>query len=48
MEETSTIVGKLLGTGKLRVIELAAYNPSKDRRAASARKIIEILSTVLA
>jgi len=47
-EETSTIVGKLLGTGKLRVIELAAYNPSKDRRAASARKIIEILSAVLA
>jgi arginase len=48
MEETSIIVGKLLGTGKLGAIELAAYDPSKDRGAASAKKIIELLSTVLA
>ncbi len=42
-EETSMIVRKLLGTGKLRVLEVTSYNPSKDRRAAAAKKIIELL-----
>ena len=46
MEETSVIIRKLLGTGKMRVLELAAYNPSKDRGAASAKKIIELLRTI--
>lgn len=46
MEETSMIVRKLLGTGKMRVLELAAYNPTKDRGGSSARKIVELLKTV--
>jgi len=46
LEETSMIVRKLLGTGKMRVLELAAYNPSKDRGASSAKRIIELLKTV--
>jgi hypothetical protein len=37
------VIRKLNGTGKMRVLELAAYNPSKDRRAASAKRIIELL-----
>jgi arginase family enzyme len=48
MEETSMIIGKLIGTGKLRVIELASFNPSRPGRAASATRIIELLNTVLA
>jgi len=48
VEETSIIVRKLFGTGKLRVIELVAYDPSKDRRAASAKRIIELLNAVFA
>ena len=46
-EETSVVISKLLGTGKVRALELAAYNPSKDRGASSAKKIIELLKTVL-
>jgi len=48
MEESSATIGKLIGTGKLRVIELAAYDPSKDKRAASAKKIVELLNALLA
>jgi arginase len=48
IEETSVIVGRLIGTGKLRAIEVAAYNPSKDRRAASAKKIVGLLNVMLA
>ena len=48
MGESSAIIGKLIGTGKLRVIELAAYDPSKDTRAASAKKIVELLNALLA
>ena len=47
MEETSVIIGRLIGTRKLRVIELAAYNPSRDRRAASAKRITELLKSAL-
>ena len=43
VEETSVIISKLIGTGKMRAIELAAYNPSKDKSAATARKIVELL-----
>ena len=48
MAETSIIIGRLFGTGKLRVIELAAYNPSKDGTAASARRTVQLLGSVLA
>jgi len=43
LEETSMVIRKLIRTGKVRVLELAAYNPSMDRRAASAKRIIELL-----
>ena len=43
LEETSMVIRRLIRTGKVRVLELAAYNPSMDRRAASAKKIIELL-----
>jgi len=46
LEETSMIIRKLIGTGKTRALELAAYNPSKDRGAASAKRIIELMKTV--
>jgi len=47
IEEISVVIRKLLGTGKMRALELVAYNPSKDRRSASANKIIELMKTVL-
>jgi arginase len=47
IEETSMVIRKLVETGKMRALELAAYNPSKDRGAASAKRIIELLKTVL-
>ena len=43
LEETSMVIRRLIRTGKVRVLELAAYNPSMDRRAASAKRIIELL-----
>jgi arginase len=46
-DEASTILKALMKTGKLRVLELAAYNPSKDRRGASAKEIIAILRSAL-
>ena len=48
IEETSIVVGKLIGTGKLRVIEVAAYDPSKDKRAASAKRIVGLLNAAFA
>jgi arginase len=47
IEETSMVISRLIGTGKMRALELAAYNPSKDRDAASAKRIIELLKTAL-
>ena len=47
MEETSVVVRRLLATGKMRALELAAYNPSKDRGASSANRIIELMKSVL-
>ena len=47
IEETSVVIRKLFGTGKVRALELAAYNPSKDRGAASAERIIELLRASL-
>jgi len=42
-EETSMVIRMLIRTGKMRVLELTAYNPSMDRRGASAKRIIELL-----
>ena len=47
IEETSLVISKLLGTGKMRVLELAAYNPSKGGGAASAKRIIELMRAVI-
>ena len=47
IEETSMVIRRLIGTGKMRAFELAAYNPSKDRGAESAKRIIDLLKTVL-
>ena len=46
IEETIVVIRRLLGTGKMRVLELAAYNPSKDRGASSANRIMELMRTV--
>ena len=46
IEETSVVIRKLLGTGKMRVLELVAYNPSKDRGATSANRINELVRTI--
>jgi arginase len=47
LEETATILMGLQRTEKLRALELTAYNPSKDRSGSSAKKIIELMKTVL-
>jgi arginase len=47
IEETSAVIRRLLATGKLRALEVTAYNPSRDRGAASANKIIELMKKVL-
>ena len=47
VEETSIVIRSLLRTGKMRVLELAAFNPSKDRGNASAERIIELMKAVL-
>jgi len=46
IEETSVVIRKLLGTGKVRALELAAYNPSNDKGAASANRIMELTRAV--
>ena len=46
VEETSMVIRTLIGTGKVRALELAAYNPSKDVGTASAKRIIELMKTV--
>jgi arginase family enzyme len=47
IEETSIVIRRLLGTGKTRVLEVVAYNPTKDRGSTSANRIIELMKTVL-
>lgn len=46
LEETTNIVRTLLKTGKMRVLELAAYNAAEDRRGSSARKIVDLVKAV--
>jgi len=47
LEETSMIVRKLAATQKLRALEVAAYDPMKDRGGVSARRIVELLRATL-
>jgi len=47
VDEASIIVRAVLKTGKLRVLELAAYNPSKDRGGSSAERLLELVGKIL-
>ena len=47
VDEASIIVRAVLKTGKLRVLELAAYNPSKDRGGSSAERVLELVGNIL-
>ena len=47
VDEASMIVRAVLKTGKLRVLELAAYNPSKDRGGSSAERLLELVGKIL-
>lgn len=46
LEQTATVVRRLEGTGKLKALELAAYNPHKDPRLESARRIVDLLKAI--
>ena len=46
-EETSMIVRNLAATQKLRALEVASYNPMKDKGGASAKRIAELLRATL-
>ena len=47
MEDTTRMIRALDATGKLRAVEVAAYNPSKDRGGRSARTLLELLRSSL-
>jgi arginase len=42
-DEVSTVIRAAMKTGKLRVLEVAAYNPSTDQRRASAAAVVRLL-----
>jgi arginase len=46
LEETSIIIRRLRETQKLKVLELAAYDASKDRSRSSAKRIVELLKSL--
>lgn len=48
MDEASIIVRSLEKTDKFRVLEVAAYNASKDRGNASARQVATLLKNIFA
>lgn len=43
LEETSAVIRALMKTGKVRAVEVAAYNPLLDRDGASLRSIMRLL-----
>ena len=45
-DEAATIVRELMRTGKLKALEVAAYNPSVDRNGASATQIVALLKKI--
>jgi arginase len=45
-EETAMIIRTLLRTEKMKVLEITAYNATKDRHASSARKIVDLMKAV--
>jgi len=48
LDEAAEVIRNLDATGKLRVVEVVAYDPSKDRRRYSAMKVVELLESGLA
>jgi arginase len=46
IEETTKIVKTLMKTEKTKVLELAAYNPAKDKRGSSAKKIVDLMKEI--
>jgi arginase len=47
LEEVAAIIRSAVRTGKLRVIEVDAYNPSKDRDGSTAARIVDFVTTIL-
>jgi arginase len=47
-EETTMLIRALHRTGKMKVLEVAAYNSSKDRRHASADRVVTMLRSIFA
>jgi arginase len=47
LDEAATVIRKLGQTQKLKVVEVAAYNPSKDKKRTSAKTINELLKNSL-
>jgi arginase len=46
MEEVITIVAEAAKSEKLRALEVTAYNPSADRKGATARQIVTLLGRI--
>ena len=47
LEEVKTVVGALRGTGKLKVFNLTAYNPTLDQDQASAKKLLTLVTELM-
>ena len=48
MDEAAMVVREVVKTGKVRVLEVAAYNASKDRRGPSAKAVVALLQSIFA
>ena len=47
LEEVRTVVRALRGTGKLKVFNLTAYNPTLDQDQASAQKLLTLVAELM-
>jgi arginase len=47
MEEAITVVAEVAKSEKIRALEVAAYNPSTDRKGTTARQIVALLGRIL-
>lgn len=48
LEEVKTVVRALQKTGKLKIFDLTAYNPTLDRDHASAQKLLSLVAALMA
>lgn len=48
LEEAATVVRVLASTGKMKVLELAAYNADSDKRGVSAKTIVGLVKRIFA